>query len=120
MSESAWGKVLYDKKAKKWKINCRNWECGILLPVPAEKLNSVRIQALEAKATAKKEREAARTDSETESDSEDDAQEAALNVQHAIGMAVFDELASLPFQYPARTYDGREPWYFKERPRETE
>jgi len=33
MSESAWGKLVYDKKAKEWKLNCRNWECGVLLPV---------------------------------------------------------------------------------------
>jgi len=34
MSESAWGKLVQDKKDKKWRINCRNWECGVLLPVP--------------------------------------------------------------------------------------
>lgn len=38
MSESAWGKMVYDKKQKAWKINCRNWECGVLLPVPADKV----------------------------------------------------------------------------------
>jgi hypothetical protein len=33
MSESAWGKLVYDRKEKKWKLNCKNWECGVLLPV---------------------------------------------------------------------------------------
>nr|OQO15934.1 hypothetical protein B0A51_17120 [Rachicladosporium sp. CCFEE 5018] len=33
MSESAWGKLVYDKKAKEWKVTCRNWECGVLMPV---------------------------------------------------------------------------------------
>ncbi|OQO14185.1 hypothetical protein B0A48_01061 [Cryoendolithus antarcticus] len=33
MSESAWGKLVYDKKAKEWKVTCRNWECGVLIPV---------------------------------------------------------------------------------------
>lgn len=33
MSESAWGKVVFNKKDKTWQINCRNWECGVLLPV---------------------------------------------------------------------------------------
>jgi hypothetical protein len=33
MSESAWGKLIYDRKEKKWKLNCKNWECGVLLPV---------------------------------------------------------------------------------------
>lgn len=36
MSESAWGKLVYDRKEKKWKVNCRNWECGVLLPVSTE------------------------------------------------------------------------------------
>lgn len=36
MSESAWGKLVYDRKEKKWKINCRNWECGVLLPTNTE------------------------------------------------------------------------------------
>jgi hypothetical protein len=40
MSESAWGKLVQDKKEKAWKINCRNWECGVLLKVPREKLES--------------------------------------------------------------------------------
>lgn len=36
MSESAWGKLVYDRKEKKWKLNCKNWECGVLLPVKTE------------------------------------------------------------------------------------
>ncbi|KAM0722210.1 hypothetical protein Q7P37_001651 [Cladosporium fusiforme] len=36
MSESAWGKLVYDRKEKKWKMNCRNWECGVLLPASTE------------------------------------------------------------------------------------
>lgn len=36
MSESAWGKLVYDRKEKKWKLNCKNWECGVLLPVNTE------------------------------------------------------------------------------------
>jgi len=36
MSESAWGKLIYDRRVKKWKVNCKNWECGVLLPVSTE------------------------------------------------------------------------------------
>jgi len=36
MSESAWGKLVYDRKEKKWKLNCKNWECGVLLPAATE------------------------------------------------------------------------------------
>ncbi|CAD0081518.1 unnamed protein product [Aureobasidium vineae] len=33
LSESAWGKLSWDRKNKKWKLGCRNWECGVILPV---------------------------------------------------------------------------------------
>ncbi|KKY25471.1 putative tyrosyl-dna phosphodiesterase domain protein [Phaeomoniella chlamydospora] len=32
LSESAWGKAVYDRKKKCPKLNCRNWECGVLVP----------------------------------------------------------------------------------------
>ncbi|KAL9003989.1 MAG: hypothetical protein Q9188_003174 [Gyalolechia gomerana] len=32
-SESAWGKLVMDRKEKKPKLNCRNWECGVVIPL---------------------------------------------------------------------------------------
>ncbi|CAD6568535.1 MAG: hypothetical protein ASARMPRED_001852 [Alectoria sarmentosa] len=32
-SESAWGKLFKDRATKEPKLNCRNWECGVLVPV---------------------------------------------------------------------------------------
>ena len=32
-SESAWGRLSKDKKTGKEKLNCRNWECGVIVPV---------------------------------------------------------------------------------------
>lgn len=32
-SESAWGRLTKDKVSKAPKLNCRNWECGVLLPL---------------------------------------------------------------------------------------
>ena len=32
-SESAWGKLTKDRAAKEPKLNCRNWECGVVVPV---------------------------------------------------------------------------------------
>ncbi|KAJ9638859.1 hypothetical protein H2199_006719 [Coniosporium tulheliwenetii] len=34
LSESAWGKLVVDKSKKEAKLNCRNWECGVLMAVP--------------------------------------------------------------------------------------
>ncbi|KAL9036975.1 MAG: hypothetical protein Q9214_005900 [Letrouitia sp. 1 TL-2023] len=32
-SESAWGKLVKDRQAKIPKLNCRNWECGVIVPI---------------------------------------------------------------------------------------
>ncbi|MCJ1286556.1 hypothetical protein MMC26_005902 [Xylographa opegraphella] len=34
-SESAWGKLVQDKDTKAPKLNCRNWECGVIMPARA-------------------------------------------------------------------------------------
>lgn len=38
-SESAWGKLVMDRKAKKPKLNCRNWECGVIVPLQCSPLS---------------------------------------------------------------------------------
>ncbi|KIV89228.1 hypothetical protein, variant 1 [Exophiala mesophila] len=35
-SESAWGQLVQDRNGKSLKLNCRNWECGVIVPVSAE------------------------------------------------------------------------------------
>ncbi|OQE43352.1 hypothetical protein PENCOP_c003G03192 [Penicillium coprophilum] len=37
LSESAWGRIVKDPKTKQLKMNCRNWECGVLVPIINEK-----------------------------------------------------------------------------------
>ncbi|KAF4628738.1 hypothetical protein G7Y89_g9417 [Cudoniella acicularis] len=34
-SEAAWGRLVKDQKTKKPKLNCRNWECGVIVPITA-------------------------------------------------------------------------------------
>jgi hypothetical protein len=111
MSESAWGKLIYDKKAKAWKINCRNWECGVLLPVPADELAQHRDRT--ADDTVKRENVPG-DDSETESEDEGEATKSTPPAADVVGMEVFDNLVRPPFTMPGQTYDGREPWYFQE------
>ncbi|KAK5699007.1 hypothetical protein LTR97_006656 [Elasticomyces elasticus] len=106
MSESAWGRIVYDKKTKDWKINCNNWECGVLLPVPSEKL-SVK------PSTAPVKEEVLDDGSETESEDEGNATSQAP-AEPIVGMDVFNGLVDPPFEFPGRTFDGKEPWYFKE------
>jgi len=33
LSESAWGRLVQDRASKQPKLNCRNWECGVVIPV---------------------------------------------------------------------------------------
>ena len=35
-SESAWGKLSREKGSKAPKLNCRNWECGVIVSVQPE------------------------------------------------------------------------------------
>ncbi|KAJ5600303.1 tyrosyl-DNA phosphodiesterase-domain-containing protein [Penicillium hetheringtonii] len=36
LSESAWGRLVKDRATGEPKLNCRNWECGVLVPVTGE------------------------------------------------------------------------------------
>ena len=110
MSESAWGKLVYDNKQKAWKINCRNWECGVLLPVPADR---IAMHSKESEKPVKKEKIEGE-DSETESEDEGNAANGRSNNDHLIGMDVFQDIVQPPFEIPGRKYDGRQPWYFQE------
>ncbi|UKZ96592.1 uncharacterized protein TrAFT101_011372 [Trichoderma asperellum] len=37
LSESAWGRMSKDRSTGGIKMNCRNWECGVIIPVPESK-----------------------------------------------------------------------------------
>lgn len=112
MSESAWGKLVYDKKEKTWKISCRNWECGVLLPVPQEKL-APRNKAISLKETIKKEKIEGE-DSETESEEEQVSVKPDSKNEGTVGIDVFDGVVRPPFEIPGPRYGGQQPWYFLE------
>lgn len=107
MSESAWGKLVYDKKEKAWKISCRNWECGVLLPVPEEKLGP------QQGATGPIKQEADE-DSETESEDESSGKDVPREVDDIVGIDVFDDVVQPPFEIPGARYGGKQPWFFLE------
>ncbi|KAI7553224.1 phospholipase D/nuclease [Hortaea werneckii] len=127
-SQSAWGNLTVDRKSQKekggggpWKMNCRNWESGVLLPVPPQNLaRAVGEKEVEGSGVqVKKEVDPDETDSKPHSSS-------TLNPRHRrggnedrdeeqlVGLEVFNGLVDLPFVFPAPEYGGREPWYFQE------
>jgi hypothetical protein len=43
ISESAWGAQKVLKSGKMGKLTMRNWECGVVVPVPDEKLKTLKL-----------------------------------------------------------------------------
>ncbi|GME48188.1 Phospholipase d nuclease [Neofusicoccum parvum] len=39
LTSSAWGTLSKDRATQALKVTCRNYECGVIVPVPAEKMN---------------------------------------------------------------------------------
>jgi hypothetical protein len=132
LSESAWGKLSWDKKKKEWKLGCRNWECGVVIPVTnednANEEQQTKPEALEVVVLSDDEdAETEDEDGDASTDSEGgDIQEVVVkdkptkavrrSNQQAIvraeipGMNVFG-LQDLPFEYPGADYDGKDPWF---------
>ncbi|KAI9934072.1 hypothetical protein MW887_005145 [Aspergillus wentii] len=83
LSESAWGRLVQDRTTKEPKLNCRNWECGVLIPVVDKTQNS---QAPETK--------------QSTPESPD-----MLNL--------FQGTIPIPMQLPGKEFGGnRRPWYY--------
>ncbi|KAI0115828.1 tyrosyl-DNA phosphodiesterase-domain-containing protein [Nemania sp. FL0031] len=40
LSESAWGRLVKDRASGQPKLNCRNWECGVLIPMEGKTVTS--------------------------------------------------------------------------------
>ncbi|KAK6004900.1 hypothetical protein QM012_007679 [Aureobasidium pullulans] len=137
LSEAAWGKLSWDRKSKEWKIGCRNWECGVILPVPKAELpreeqqTSTKMPEIivlsDDDAETESEVEDASTDSESEESHKDNkaqtqiktskekavetkAEPKAVKVE-VPAMDVFG-LEDIPFEYPGAVYGDKSPWFF--------
>ncbi len=73
-----------DKGSKEMKINLRNWECGVLIPVPR---------------TMAPAREAA---------------DRGAGVWDRLDMSVFDGHIPIPMVLPGEEYRGTRPWFYSE------
>lgn len=86
---------MQDRKAKtkelKPKLGCRNWECGVVVPVR----DGVGGGEGEGKGEGK--REGKRKEGE------------------GMGLGVFEGRVPVPMVVPGREYDGRRPWFCYER-----
>ena len=82
LSESAWGKVVVDRKLKKEKLNCRNWECGVLVPVRRRRCQNNQSQERTGRVVG----------------------------DHEL-VEVFKGVVPVPMEHPAEEYGGRKPWF---------
>jgi len=139
LSESAWGKLSWDKKRKEWKLGCRNWECGVIMPVSLEDptRGEQETKSKEPEVVVLSDDEDEDEDAETESENEDESTDSeggdttknvvkgeaknvprpSQNKSNSVevraevpSMEVFG-VENIPFEYPGAEYDGKDPWF---------
>ncbi len=92
-SESAWGRLVKDRGTKTPKLNCRNWECGVVVPLrrmmvdystlPESGGDGVLVKGGNGKAVMEE------------------------------GLKAFEHMMPVPMLFPGREYgDGDRPWFF--------
>ncbi|CAD0105863.1 unnamed protein product [Aureobasidium uvarum] len=141
LSESAWGKLSWDRKNKEWKLGCKNWECGVILPVrfsrPLEDEQNTKPKMPEVvilsddDAETESEKEDASTDSEGETtskknDKKEDEKENKVQSHNWKTLMTMSKTGAakvevpnmtvfgsedIPFEYPGAEYNGKDPWF---------
>ncbi|KAL8718487.1 MAG: hypothetical protein Q9181_008193 [Wetmoreana brouardii] len=87
-SESAWGKLVMDKGTKGVKLNCRNWECGVVVPLRrARAMGLYEVSESHGRGKGKE------------------------------GLGMLDGVLTIPMQYEDVDveYRGKKPWFYVER-----
>ncbi|KAL4776095.1 tyrosyl-DNA phosphodiesterase-domain-containing protein [Aspergillus nidulans var. acristatus] len=107
LSESAWGRLVYDRTRKQPKLNCRNWECGVVIPV-VEGKNNNDIDAS--------------TGNTEETKSQAGGQPGMSRGAQGMGkeengclLDIFRGTVPVPMHLPGQRYEGqraRQPWYY--------
>ncbi|KAJ9618842.1 hypothetical protein H2203_008658 [Taxawa tesnikishii (nom. ined.)] len=112
------GKLSWDRSRKEWKLNARNWECGVLIPVPVSGSTPAGGGGGgRGRGKSAWEVTPVGSDDETASESEGVTEQAERNNEtgEQVKMDVFKGVLDLPFEYPGQSYEGKAPWYFTER-----
>ncbi|KAJ5180248.1 hypothetical protein N7492_003458 [Penicillium capsulatum] len=91
-SESAWGRLVKDRTTGQPKLNCRNWECGVLVPVTRPRKQNQIGDA-------------------TESDA--DKEGSATSQTSGLAADVFQTTVPVPMKLPPAQLDARRgPWFY--------
>jgi hypothetical protein len=81
-----------DKVTKAPRLNCRNWECGVIIPVAREAKANANANASDGKATM------------VNSDN-NGGDKGSL-------AATFAKVVPVPMEYPSAGMNGKKPWSF--------
>ncbi|RAH41165.1 uncharacterized protein BO95DRAFT_447248 [Aspergillus brunneoviolaceus CBS 621.78] len=101
LSESAWGRLVLDRTTKQPKLNCRNWECGVVVPVFENRNKSGAVNSTSTSTT----NSASSSQTQTQND---DGTGGGL-------VGLFAGTVPVPMRVPGRYYEsGRKPWFFSE------
>ncbi|RMJ22803.1 hypothetical protein PHISP_06325 [Aspergillus sp. HF37] len=102
LSESAWGRLVQDRTKKQPKLNCRNWECGVLVPVISQEEDEDEEKAVAGAECAAEKDRGNRNNTET-----NDGESAGM-------LDVFSGAVPVPVRLPGRRFgeEGLRPWYF--------
>ncbi|PWY82965.1 phospholipase D/nuclease [Aspergillus heteromorphus CBS 117.55] len=122
LSESAWGRIIQDRKTKTPKLNCRNWECGVIVPViekiaptrPDNDLAEKKEESVSITLASSSSLSSSSESSTSEPKLESAAAAQALALARDDGSAlptVFRGLVPVPMRVPGLKYGGtRKPW----------
>lgn len=94
------GKLVKDAKTKQPKLNCRNWECGVVFPVPASLAESAS-QEVGSKVAR------------SLSSVREGLDRGLEDMGETEGMEVFQGYVPVPLVVPGQEYGERRPWFYR-------
>ncbi|KAL8907861.1 MAG: hypothetical protein Q9171_005686 [Xanthocarpia ochracea] len=94
-SESAWGRLVKDRQTKQPKLNCRNWECGVI--VPLRTAMAIVGEGVSSTSTV-----------------EDVKGHVGKGNDETCGLKAFERLIPVPMEYPGQDYGDGKPWFYSE------
>ncbi|ODH44695.1 hypothetical protein ACO22_00772 [Paracoccidioides brasiliensis] len=102
LSESAWGRLVLDRSTTKPKLNCRNWECGVVIPIRHRGSGQLSSQPSSGSTLRPK--------------LEPESESASVTVSDGSKLvSVFEPRIPVPMRVPGEPYQpGDKPWYYME------
>ncbi|PGH04724.1 hypothetical protein AJ79_07003 [Helicocarpus griseus UAMH5409] len=109
LSESAWGRLVLDRSTNKPKLNCRNWECGVVLPIRQSEVENTKTGLSSIPSTGSTATLTTEPELSIHTDGSDDTDGGSKIA------GVFGSTIPIPMHVPASGYrPGDRPWFYSE------